>query len=187
VRVQGVGLALASSGGPVGPVDLDDDLAVGAQPARKPSAVAAGAFHADAVNGAQRARPGKQRGVAGGGGGDRPGVEQPAGLVERGGDVGVGVVSTPRVTSTAGSGRVGRATVSSLLAGSVARTSQTTDSTAMRPVGQALIRSLRRTDGAEDTRPARPTDPIQRHMAGGSTSQAGGAGTSIIILAVDPG
>src|SRR6266540_5751686 len=31
----------------------------------------------------------------------------------------------------------------------------------MRPVGQALIRSLRRTGGAEDTRPARPTDPIQ--------------------------
>src|SRR6266567_6401031 len=45
--------------------------------------------------------------------------------------------------------------------GSVARTSQTTDSTAMRPLGQALIRSLRRTGGAEDTRPARPTDPIQ--------------------------
>src|SRR6266516_7291707 len=31
----------------------------------------------------------------------------------------------------------------------------------MRPLGQALIRSLRRTGGAEDTRPARPTDPIQ--------------------------
>jgi hypothetical protein len=31
----------------------------------------------------------------------------------------------------------------------------------MRPVGQALIRSLRRTGGAEAARPARPTDPMQ--------------------------
>jgi len=30
VRVEGVVLALAPSGGPIGPVDLDDDLAVGA-------------------------------------------------------------------------------------------------------------------------------------------------------------
>src|SRR6266516_3450909 len=73
-------------------------------------------------------------------------------------------MSTPRVTSAARSGRVGRATVF-LLASGVGGTHQPDDgqhcdSTAMRPVGQALIRSLRRTGGAEDTRPARPTDPI---------------------------
>jgi hypothetical protein len=39
--VQVSGLALAPSGGPVGPVDLDNDLAVGAQPGREPGAVAA--------------------------------------------------------------------------------------------------------------------------------------------------
>src|SRR5512132_3495799 len=70
-------------------------------------------------------------------------------------------VSTPRATSAAGSGRVGRATVF-LLAGGVGGTHQPDDGQHCDGAcGQALIRSLRRTGGAEDTRPARPTDPMQ--------------------------
>jgi hypothetical protein len=57
----------------------------------EPGTVAAGALHADPVHASLRGRSGKQRSVAGRGGGDRAGAEQPAGLVKRGGDVGVGV------------------------------------------------------------------------------------------------
>jgi hypothetical protein len=41
--IEGIGLALAASGGPVWPVDLDHDLAVGGQEPGQGSAVAAGA------------------------------------------------------------------------------------------------------------------------------------------------
>jgi hypothetical protein len=95
VRVEGVVFALAPSGSPVGPVDLDDDLAVGAQPARQPSAVAASALHTDPVDAAKRARPGKQRGVASRGGRDRTGAKQPAGVVEHGSDMGLGMGCRP--------------------------------------------------------------------------------------------
>jgi hypothetical protein len=91
VRVQVVGLALASPGGTVGPVHLDDDLAVSVQPAGEPGAVAAGAFHADAIDPAEGGCPVKQRGVADRGGRDRPGANQPPELVEGDGDVAVGM------------------------------------------------------------------------------------------------
>jgi hypothetical protein len=89
-------------------------------------------------------------------------------LVERGGDVavGVGVDAEGDEHLRVWQGGQGHRL---LLAGgcSVARTSRTADSTAMGPVGQALIRSLRQTGGAEDARPDRPTDPIPGSKASG--------------------
>jgi hypothetical protein len=54
-------------------------------------------------------------------------------------------------------------------------------------VGQAFIRSGRRTGGAEDTRPARPTDPTQGTRPVDPRVRPAERGASTIILAVDPG
>src|SRR5512132_3734326 len=96
-------------------------------------------------------------------------------------------VSTPRVTSAAGSGRVGRATVV-LLASGVGGTHQPDDGQhcdeACGP-GSYQVTSSDRWCRGHPPRTADRSDA--RHKAGGSTSQAGGAGASTIILAVDPG
>jgi hypothetical protein len=166
--VQVVSLALASPGGTIGPVHLDDQLAVGAQPACKPGAVAASAFHADAIHRPEPPRPAKQRSIAARGGGNCPGAKRPAGLVERDGDVAVGMGVDAEGDEHLGVWQGGQGHRLLLACGcSVARTSRTADSTAMGPVGQALIRSLRQTGGAEDARPDRPTDPIPASKASG--------------------
>jgi hypothetical protein len=158
--VQVVGLALASPGGTVRPVHLDTQLTVGAQPAREPGAVAAGGFHADAIHRPQPPRPAKQRSVAARVGGivrvpsGRPAWSSAAATWRS------AWVSTPRVTSTCGCGRVGRATVSALLVGVGGTHQPDGGQHCDGPVGQAPIGSLRQTGGAEDARPDRPTDPI---------------------------
>jgi len=162
VGVQGVGLTLAASSRPGRAGRPRRRPGLGAQPAREPGAVAAGAFHADSVHAPQRARPGKQRSVAGRGGGtvrvpsSRPAWSSAAATCVS------AWVSTPRVTSAAGPGRVAGPPSSSLLAESVARTSQTTDGQhcdeACGPGSYQVTSSDRWCQGAH---PARPTDPMQ--------------------------
>ena len=93
--VEGVGLAVAAPGLAVGPVDLQDGLAVGGEEAGQGGAVGAGALHAPGDGLAEPARPGEQVVVAGGGGGDLDGVDAAAELVVGVGDVDVQVGVDP--------------------------------------------------------------------------------------------
>jgi hypothetical protein len=90
-RVDGVGLAMATPGAPVGPVDLDHDEALLAQPAGQPCTPTAGALDPDAVNDPELRCPLDEFVESAGGGRDSDCAEMAAELVERCGDVGVGV------------------------------------------------------------------------------------------------
>jgi hypothetical protein len=91
-----VGLAAVAAGGPVGPVDLQDDLAVGGEEAGQGGAVGAGAFHPPGVDDlAEPARPDEQVLIAGGSGGGAAGVDAAAQLVVGVGDVQVEVSVDP--------------------------------------------------------------------------------------------
>jgi hypothetical protein len=67
VGIDWVALAMAAASRPVGPVDLQDSLAVGGQEAGQPGAVTAGALHPPGHGLAQALGPAQQLGVAGGG------------------------------------------------------------------------------------------------------------------------
>jgi hypothetical protein len=94
-RRQGVGLALAPAGGPVGPVDLEDLLAVGAQEAGQRGAVAAGPLDPERGDFAELPRPVQQVLVASRAGGHQRAGNTPAELVTRGCDVHLAVGVDP--------------------------------------------------------------------------------------------
>jgi hypothetical protein len=98
VEVKSVALALAPSRGPVGPVGLDDGLAVGAKPACEPGAVA----ETGPSVLAQRARPSQQRGVA------RGLVGGCAGAIELGISMPVFAGAAPAVGRSVSAGQVVR-------------------------------------------------------------------------------
>src|SRR4029453_11068188 len=64
IGINWVALAAPAAGCPVGPVDLQDPLAVGSQEADQAGAVAAGAFHPPHIDLAEPARPAQQLAVA---------------------------------------------------------------------------------------------------------------------------
>jgi hypothetical protein len=109
-------------------------------------------------------------------------------LVEGDGDVAVGMGIHADGDEHVGSwqGRQGHRSPP-CAGGSVARTSQTTDSTAMRPMARLLLGHF---VGPVVPRTPAPTGRQIRFQAArpvDSTGQTGGAGASTIILAVDPG
>ncbi len=89
--VERVGLALATAGRAIGPVHLDHVDLRRPQCPCEPDAVGAGAFHADTSHGAERAQPAHQASMAGGVGGELLDAQQPADVVQCGGDVHVEV------------------------------------------------------------------------------------------------
>jgi hypothetical protein len=90
-RVGGIGLAGAASGLAVGAIDLDHLDPGGAQVAGQAGAVGARALHPDAGDRSERGQPTKELVVAGRGCLERLDAQQPADVVERGGDVHVEV------------------------------------------------------------------------------------------------
>jgi hypothetical protein len=98
-RVERIGLALPAPVLPVGADCLDDPDACRGDVAGQAGAVAAGSLDTDQGDGAEPAQPAQQAGVASRGGGEFRDAEQPAEPIERGGDMGICVVSTPPVTA----------------------------------------------------------------------------------------
>jgi hypothetical protein len=92
-RLRGfrAGSALGALGqataGPLAGDRLDDPDAGRADVTGQPGAVAAGALDPGQAHRPEPAQPAQQAGVAGCGGGELPGAEQPAGGIERGGDM----------------------------------------------------------------------------------------------------
>jgi hypothetical protein len=62
--VDGIGLALAAAGAPIGPVDLHNGQVLLAQVAQQPGAVGPGALDADALQLPEGPQPSKQRAIA---------------------------------------------------------------------------------------------------------------------------
>ena len=89
--VERVGLAVAAAHGAVGPVNLDDGQAVAGQEPQQAGTETARAFHSDLVNGAEGLGPGRQPGIATGGGRKAGCFQQPPGLVEDRGNVHISV------------------------------------------------------------------------------------------------
>lgn len=75
----------------VGAVDFDNGHAGSGHVAGQTGSVAAGPLDPDHGDGPEAAQPGEQAGVAGRGGREALGAEDPPDPVERGGDMGVGV------------------------------------------------------------------------------------------------
>jgi hypothetical protein len=93
--VDGIGLALATPGASVWPVDLNDGHACLAQVSQQSSAVGAGALHADPLEPTQALQPGQQRTVARGRGRETAVAEHTADRVECRSDVEVAVGVNP--------------------------------------------------------------------------------------------
>ena len=89
--VERVGLAVAAAHGAVGPVNLNDGQAVAGQEPQQAGTETARAFHSDLVNGAEGLGPGRQPGIATGGGRKAGCFQQPPGLVEDRGNVHISV------------------------------------------------------------------------------------------------
>jgi hypothetical protein len=86
-RIEGIGLALTAAVLPVGAIDLDDPDTSRGDITGQSGAVTAGPFDAGHGDGTEPAQPAQQAGIAGRGGGELPGAEQPADRIERGGDM----------------------------------------------------------------------------------------------------
>jgi hypothetical protein len=92
----GIALTPSATSLTVGSVDLDDVDRLAEQQARQPRSIGAGALDADELELAETSQPREQPSVTGGGRRERFDAEEPAGVVERSGDVDVEVGVDPR-------------------------------------------------------------------------------------------
>jgi hypothetical protein len=183
--VDRVGLATPPTLLPVGPVDLHDLVAAANKPAGQARGVAAGPLDPEALHRAQAAGPALELRIAPHARWRRGGPNNPADLIHSGGHMDVFVAVDPDRDQALSIWHARHVIPfrGMQLAG-MARTSQTADSTAMRPCARLLSgHAVGR--WCQDARPRRSTDPMPGSKASGFKGQTGEAGASTIILAVD--
>jgi hypothetical protein len=177
VGVDRTGFAPAPAGAAVGPVDLKDLEAIGTGEPGQASAVGAGAFKADALHRPEAFGPGDQGDIAAGRGREGLGVERPSRLVDDRGHVGVQVGVDSDGDRPGGCGQAFMAVAPGPFGQGRHVPIGTVDSTAMGPLGQAPLGSLRPTGGCLLCALGQLADrSTSRHQAGETSGQTSHGG-----------